>query len=78
MAAKDLIAISDLRYGTRMLKAGDTFTVSSPAARLLTALGRARLVEEGEEPAPKPKAERKSAAPKAAKPRKARKARKAK
>lgn len=44
-----MIATKDMRYGTRMLRAADEFEAYDRGqARLLTALGRARLVEVGE------------------------------
>lgn len=44
-----MIATKDMTYATRRLKAGDEIAdVSGPNARLLSALGRARLVEPGE------------------------------
>lgn len=44
-----MIATKDMTYATRRLKAGDEIEdVSGPNARLLTALGRARLVAPGE------------------------------
>lgn len=44
-----MIATKDMTYATRRLQAGDEIqNVSGPNARLLTALGRARLVEPGE------------------------------
>ncbi len=47
--AHRMIVTKDMTYATRRLTAGDELTnVSGPNARLLTALGRARLVEEGE------------------------------
>ena len=42
MARKQLIATGPLRYGTRMLSAGEGLTVNGPTARLLEALGKAR------------------------------------
>lgn len=42
MARKQMTATGPLRYGTRMLTAGDGLTVSGPTARLLEALGRAQ------------------------------------
>lgn len=42
MARKQMIATGPLRYGTRMLTAGDGLTVNGPTARLLEALGRAQ------------------------------------
>jgi hypothetical protein len=45
----NMISIKDHTYGTRRLKAGDDIeNVSGPNARLLKALGRARLIESGE------------------------------
>ena len=47
--AHRMIATKDMTYATRRLKAGDEIAdVSGPNARLLSALGRARLVEAGE------------------------------
>lgn len=42
MARKQMTATGPLRYGTRMLSAGDGLTVNGPTARLLEALGKAR------------------------------------
>lgn len=48
-------ATKDMRYGTRMLKAGDAFEANDRSqARLLTALGRASAGQV--EPAPEPAA----------------------
>lgn len=41
MAQKNLIASRGMRYGTRMLTAGEAFTADGPRARLLVALGDA-------------------------------------
>lgn len=41
-----MIATKDLTYATRRLKADDQFDASRNDARVLTALGRARLIEE--------------------------------
>lgn len=42
-----MIATKDMTYATRRLKAGDEINdVSGPNSRLLTALGRARLIGE--------------------------------
>lgn len=47
--ANRMIVTRDMTYATRRLQAGDELNdVSGPNARLLTALGRARLVEPGE------------------------------
>lgn len=43
MARKQMIATGPLRYGTRMLSAGDGLSVDGPKARLLAALGRAHV-----------------------------------
>lgn len=54
-----MIATKDLTYATRRLKADDAFEASRSDARVLTALGRARLVEgEVKKPAPAPADER--------------------
>lgn len=50
-----MIATKDLMYATRRLKADDGFEASRSDARVLSALGRARLVEE---PTPEPVDER--------------------
>lgn len=42
MARKQMIATGPLRYGTRMLSAGDGLSVNGPMARVLEALGKAR------------------------------------
>lgn len=41
-----MIATKDLTYATRRLKADDQFDASRNDARVLTALGRARLIEQ--------------------------------
>ena len=43
-----IIANRSMRYGTRMLQAGDTFDAKARDARLLVAIGRAKLVTEQE------------------------------
>jgi hypothetical protein len=54
-----MIATRTMTYGTRRLKADEAFEATRPNARLLAALGRARLVEAVEEPqAEEPRAER--------------------
>ena len=45
-----MIATRDMTYATRQLKADDAFDASRSDARLLAALGRAKLVEEATEP----------------------------
>lgn len=50
-----MIATKDLTYATRRLKADDQFDASRTDARVLSALGRARLMEG---PAPEPVDER--------------------
>lgn len=40
MAHKKMIATGSLRYGTRMLQAGDALTLTGPQARLYEALGK--------------------------------------
>lgn len=42
MAMRRLVALGGLRYGTRMLRAGEEFEVDGPKARAYIALGRAR------------------------------------
>lgn len=42
MAHRQVIATQTGRYGTRMLTAGDTLTLSGPAARAMIALGKAQ------------------------------------
>lgn len=46
----NMIATKDMTYGTRRLKADDEFEATRPNARLLEALGRARLVEDTPKP----------------------------
>lgn len=54
-----MIATKDLTYATRRLKADDAFEASRSDARVLTALGRGRLVEgEVKKPASAPADER--------------------
>ncbi|HMO74075.1 MAG TPA: hypothetical protein PKD48_01895 [Sphingopyxis sp.] len=44
MAHKDMVAIGDFRYGTRRLTEGDLIRkVDGPRARLLQALGKAKV-----------------------------------
>lgn len=43
MARKEMIVTVPGRYGTRMLKAGDTLVVPEPTARALMAIGKAEL-----------------------------------
>lgn len=59
-----MIATRDMTYATRQLRAGEPFEASRIDGRVLTALGRARLVEAKEEPenTPKKAAPRKAAA----------------
>lgn len=47
---KKIVASKSMRYGTRMLQAGDTFDAKERDARLLIAIGRAKLAPD--EPAP--------------------------
>lgn len=71
MATKQLKVVRPGRYGTRMLKAGDTLEATAPDARLYEALGwatpanrRARVAEAPEtRNPPKPKAPRKRRTP---------------
>lgn len=51
MATKTLTVVRPGRYGTRMLKAGDTFDATAPEARLYAKLGWAN---EGTPPEAKP------------------------
>ena len=46
MANREVIVTRTGRYGTRMLTAGDTLTVSGPEARALIALKRAKEAPE--------------------------------
>lgn len=39
MADKQLTVLKDMKYGTRMLRAGEPVTMDGPTARLYTALG---------------------------------------
>jgi hypothetical protein len=39
MATKQFYATKDFKYGTRMMRAGDSVDLNSPAARLYLALG---------------------------------------
>ena len=71
MAIQKLKVLKDMRYGTRMLKAGDTVDMKGPDVRLYTALGAVgprdadgsgRVLPARQPPAPKaaaPKAPRK-------------------
>jgi hypothetical protein len=50
-----MIATRDMTYATRQLRADEPFEASRTYARVLTALGRARLIEAKEEPEEAPK-----------------------
>jgi hypothetical protein len=67
-----MIATREMTYATRRLKAEDPFEARRGDARLLAALGRARLVEEGVPAAPAPKPAAAAKRPRAKKARKAR------
>jgi hypothetical protein len=42
----ELVATKDFSYATRRLKAGDSFTVTAPMARVLVGIGKAELPRE--------------------------------
>lgn len=52
----DLIATRPMVYGTRRLKAGDSFTASRTNGRVLVAINKAKLATEEKDAAPKEKA----------------------
>lgn len=57
MAHKKMTATGPLRYGTRMLQAGDAVTLSGPQARLYEALGKVEPPQRAKKrPAPAPRA----------------------
>lgn len=57
MATTQLRAIKDMRYRTRMLRAGEAFEASGPEARLLIAMGSAVQPKAKHRQEPKPETE---------------------